>query len=255
MVPRSAATILSALGLVLAATMPVAAQSQGQGQVQGGNQSRGQQQEQTTLEKIGIGGDLKPYFSLFGGGVFVQEASLEGTNSLDGDLSHDLGFLVGVTGGFEPRENLRAEGEFAFRQVDASTLSLTAPGFSGFSPGDTRMDGQVRTFSFMGNLWFDLPVGGDFITPFLGGGVGIAELAYNEVRADDNDTLFADDGDFNFAYQLGSGLSFRLFPKLRMDAAYRYFVVVDPEVTLAGNERIETEFDSHNFLVSFRLNF
>ncbi len=245
MVPRSAATILSALGLVLAATTPVAAQSQ----------SQSPKQEQTTLEKIGIGGDLKPYFSLFGGGVFVQEADLEGENSLDGDLSHDLGFLAGVAGGFEPRENLRAEGEFAFRQVDASTLSLNTPGFSGFPTGDTRMDGEVRVFSFMGNLWFDLPVGGDFITPFLGGGVGIAELAYNDVRASNADTLFADDGDFNFAYQLGTGLSFRLFPKLRMDAAYRYFVVVDPEVTLAGNERVDTEFDSHNFLLSFRLNF
>ena len=81
MVPRSAATILSALGLVLAATMPVAAQSQDQ------NQGQSNDQEQTTLEKIGIGGDLRPYFSLFGGGVFAQEASLEGENSLDGDLS------------------------------------------------------------------------------------------------------------------------------------------------------------------------
>ncbi len=251
MVPRSAATILSALGLVLAATAPVAAQSQGQGQ----SQNQSQNQEQTTLEKIGIGGDLKPYFSLFGGGVFVQEADLEGDNSLDGDLSHDFGFLVGVAGGFQPRENLRAEGEFAFRQVDASTLSLNAPGLSGFPTGDTSMDGRVRTFSFLGNLWFDLPVGGEFITPFLGGGVGFAEFAYDEVRASNASLPFADDGDFNFAYQLGTGLSFRLFPKLRMDAGYRYFVIVDPEVTLAGTEPVDTEFDSHNFLVSFRLNF
>ena len=31
--------------------------------------------------------------------------------------------------------------------------------------------------------------------------------------------------------QLDQRVSFRLFPKLRMDAAYRYFVVVDPDAS------------------------
>lgn len=39
-----------------------------------------------------------------------------------------------------------------------------------------QTDGEISTFSFMFNLWYDLPLGDTGLTPFVGGGIGVANV-------------------------------------------------------------------------------
>ena len=68
---------------------------------------------------------------------------------------------------------------------------------------------RARQLNAMGNVWFDLPLGG-VITPYVGGGLGIAGF---EVDGD---------GKAKFAWQLGAGVALNVSRNLAITADYRH---------------------------------
>lgn len=53
------------------------------------------------------------------------------------------------------------------------------------------VEGELASFSFMVNLWYDLPLGDSGIVPFVGGGVGVANLTLDYRVRTPSDIVFA----------------------------------------------------------------
>ena len=129
-----------------------------------------------------------------------------------------------------------------------------------------RADGEFTSFSFMANLWYDFPLGDSGFTPFIGAGIGIANLtlsydfrgnsAIPEYRFNNIGTIKTNTGTSNtntitgtltttttprtfatsfkddeavLAYQFGAGLGYEFESGLRLAAQYRYFATTDAD--------------------------
>ena len=120
--------------------------------------------------------------------------------AVDAEIEFDTGFNVGGSVGYNFGNNLRAEGEVAYRAADIS--DITALGISASSVGFI-VTGDVEVISFMANAFYDIPTGSDW-TPFVGAGLGAAMVSLSLLGADDDDTVLA--------YQIGAGVSYHLSP-------------------------------------------
>ena len=81
----------------------------------------------------------------------------------------------------------------------------------------------------MANVFADLGEG--FVTPYVGAGLGLANV---DVRAGNSSPLIPvafDDSDSVMAYQAMAGVTFSLLPLLEIDVGYRYFVSTDVKAT------------------------
>ena len=104
--------------------------------------------------------------------------------------------------GKQVAENVRAELEISNWSADADCAGKC---------GVTSLD--LDTLSVLGNVWVDIPVGAE-VTPYVGGGLGLAGLSIDGA---------ADDGaSWNFAWQLGAGVRMAVAPTTTIDLGYRY---------------------------------
>jgi opacity protein-like surface antigen len=194
------------------------------------------------------------YIGAFGGVNFVDEAT--GSADVPGgggvsytvDVENDIGWAAGGAIGYGFDFGLRAEAEVAYRWNDLDRASL--------GPVAVDLEGDTTALSIMGNLWFDIPLTGR-VRPFLGGGIGMAQVSLNDVEvAVAPGTTFVDDSDWVFAYQLGGGVAFQVAPGVDLTAEYRYFGTDDPEYELeAVAADAEYEYSSHSVLFGLRYSF
>jgi opacity protein-like surface antigen len=97
----------------------------------------------------------------------------------------------------------------------------------------------------MANMYKDFPLGTGF-APFIGGGIGIANVEADFVGFGINGKK----DDTVFAYQVMGGGAIDLGPQLKLDLQYRYFATADPDFG-----HVEAEYRSHNFLLGLRFGF
>ena len=192
------------------------------------------------------------YLGAFGGLNFLDEAdgtaNVGGPSDITVEVESDLGWVAGAVAGFAFDFGLRAEAEVAYRMnaLDRATLS----------PVSVDLEGDTTALSFMGNLWFDfLPDG--TIRPFIGGGLGMAQVSLNDVEVGPlGGGTFVDDSDVVFAYQLGGGVAFQVAPGLDLTAEYRYFGTENPDFELeVAPIDAEYEYSSHSVLFGLRYTF
>jgi opacity protein-like surface antigen len=192
------------------------------------------------------------YIGAFGGVNFLDEA--DGSADLGGgynftvEVENDLGWGAGAAVGYAFDFGLRAEAEVAYRMNDLDQASL--------GPVALDLEGDTTALSIMGNLWFDIPLGGP-VRPFVGGGLGMAQVSLNDVEVPAlGSGTFVDDSDWVFAYQLGGGIAFRVAPAVDITAEYRYFGTDNPEYSLdAAAVDAEYEYSSHSVLFGLRYHF
>ena len=151
-----------------------------------------------------------------------------------GDLTFDPGFVLGGAIGYDFGNNVRLEGEIAYRSNDVDGVVGGSWNFSGLS--------------FMGNGYYDINLNSP-LKPYLGGGVGFAlfrsEIEVFGATSGDDDTLLA--------YQLMAGLGYDINPKATITLGYRYFATAeDPTFSVQG---FESEYSSHEFLLGARFRF
>lgn len=175
-----------------------------------------------------------PYMSVQVGATFLDEARNDiqtiGIQRVDTDF--DTGFNVGGAIGFSTGIT-RVEGEIVYRMND----------FDGFG-------GDMSALSFMANGYYDIDTATP-LRPYFGGGIGFAIIYLDSElpvvgRVDENDTVFA--------YQIGGGVAYELNEFMALDLGYRYFATSDPSFRVAG-ARIDSEYQSHNVSLGFRLSF
>ncbi len=91
-----------------------------------------------------------------------------GTKSNPGELAYSVVTKVlGTVTRSELKSPITQFNRFNYNtQMDATNVPVS-------------VDGELSAFSFMVNLWYDLPLGNTGLVPFIGGGVGVANLTLN----------------------------------------------------------------------------
>jgi opacity protein-like surface antigen len=192
-----------------------------------------------------------PYLTIQGGATWLEDADLDydflPSSALSVEAEFDTGFNAGVAAGYDFGA-ARLEAEFAYRQNDFDKFTGQ---FLGESFEDSA-DGDVSAASLLFNAYWDLPTGGP-VTPYIGGGVGFANVSFNEVE--DLGVEIIDDDDNVLAYQAAAGIAFDINPDLALDLGYRYFATEDPELEDDFGDEFETEYSSHNVSLGLRFMF
>lgn len=163
-----------------------------------------------------------PYVAGNFGMVSVNDSTLSGNSS--GELSFDsgFGFIAAIGNGFD---GLRAEAEISYRTNDL----------------DTPVNGDISSLAVMGNLLVDLDIS-ESVRPFLGAGMGLANVEIDGDSDSSDDTVFA--------YQAIAGIGFPLTHVTTLDLQYRYFASADPDF-----DGTEAEYQTHNFFAGLRFDF
>lgn len=170
-------------------------------------------------------------------------------NRVDFDNEFDIGFLGGVTAGRLFENGLRSELELRYSQNDFDeTRARSTTGGTTVDSGQSNAGGDVTSIALMANLFYDFNSTGRF-HPYLGGGVGGAQINVNDFSAGGGDVFDGDD--LVFAYQGGAGLAFDLTDRLTFDVGYRYFATDDASFRDNGND-VDFEYSQHIGMASLR---
>lgn len=192
-----------------------------------------------------------PYMNVLVGGTWVEDADLDfdeiPSALFSAEAEFDTGFNVGVAGGYDFGP-ARLEAEVAYRQNDVDRLKINFFG----EQFKAKADGDISAASLMVNGYFDIETGSP-VTPYLGAGIGVANVSLNDIKAEGEKVV--DDDDTVFAYQFGGGVAFALNESMALDLGYRYFATDDPEFDDVDNDSFESEYKSHNVSLGLRINF
>jgi len=171
------------------------------------------------------------------GASLATDADVTGTG-ISTDIEFDPGPVAMIAMGYGFDNNFRTELELAGRWNDAETV------------GSTSGTGDTTTTSGMINVLFDLDIEGDFV-PYVGAGLGIANVEDNGIGLVSGSTI--SDDDTVFAYQAIAGISYDLSNSISLTADYRYFATDDVSLTTASGVSVEQEYSNHSVLVGLRL--
>lgn len=172
----------------------------------------------------------------------------EATNTGPGvanEHAYDVGTLLLAALGNQRNANLAFEAEVAYRRFGLSTVTP-----AGGAP--VTATGTVTTLSLMANATWTQGFGWRF-NPYLLGGAGLARHQMDDVMA--AGVADVTGNDLVIAYQVGFGAAIPVTPRWALDASYRYFATLAPELKDAVGNTFETSVASHNFLVGARYRF
>lgn len=116
--------------------------------------------------------------------------------------------------GLRVNRQVRVEGEISYRNTDFSHIQ-----FNGGN--EYNLGGNLKTWLFMVNGYYDFDLQWDKITPYVSGGLG---LAYHDGAVADGSPAHSDSvgSDIGFAWQVGTGLKYRQSDHLAFTGGYRY---------------------------------
>lgn len=132
----------------------------------------------------------------------------------------------------------RAELEGLHQENTAKTVEL-----NGANPGGG--DGHAKLNALMANGYYDF--GNGRFKPYIGGGVGAANVKMDKIR--NNVGQFADDDDNVLAYQGMAGVSYELNPCWSINAEYRYLGTNDADIKTLGGGTQKVGYDTNNVLI------
>jgi len=184
----------------------------------------------------------------------TSSSGVETTNAItaDYDYGYDGALFVGYDLG-----SFRVEAEAAYKRAafDRYDTTLNLPGANGGA--GVRLDaggGNATALSFMVNGMFDFG-DDDGISGFVGGGVGVARVSFNNLRAFENVGPFVDDTDTRFAWQAVAGLRQAVSDNVDVTLRYRFFNADGLRLVGFNNNEMETRFRSHSILGGLTFNF
>jgi opacity protein-like surface antigen len=191
-------------------------------------------------------------------GIYVEVGAGAGwypDTTWGGALSHDEqkfkdGEAFRLAVGTRLSYGLRGEIEGAYRSNLVKNCNCDSVFFN--------LDGGVRTYSVMGNLFYDFKLG--HVQPFIGAGAGWAHL-----DVDTNFTGFnfvqARGTDDRFAYQLMAGVAVPLGENVSLTARYTFFDTVGDKMSafngpgLGTLKSVDVPYSNHSATVGLRFGF
>jgi opacity protein-like surface antigen len=212
-----------------------------------------------------------PYFRVFGGYSLIDEPSIQGVNITNGSTGNGTGRgsmqtnggpWGGAAGGYRWGP-LRLE---AMGSYEAHGLkSFDSPQFTYADTGGTRrtdlnahpsLDGDLRIFTGFLNAVLDVKFGSAF-EPFVGGGIGFANVRMDDVMGVSNGRSFklTDGSDTVLAFQALIGFAYRFTPMIAAEAGYRFLTLNDPSFTDSLGGSFDLGIESHQVWVGMRMDF
>ncbi len=192
----------------------------------------------------GLAAPKGPFVGIMGGANFSDDQDISGAGAgINRSVDTDTGWAVMPTIGYRYGNGIRTEFELGYRTNDVDSVS-----------GATNGSGELTAKSAMLNLLYDIDTGSR-LSPYLGGGIGYAQIDYDNVRPVGVGLNRLDDEDNVFAYQGMAGLSYWLNDAVEVAAEYRYFATQDPDMRTSAGVSVEGEYDSHAALIGLRWNF
>jgi opacity protein-like surface antigen len=191
---------------------------------------------------------LGGYVELESGVAALPDAVVHGP-FVDGDLDLHPGFVTGGAIGAQLTPFLRLEGAMSYREAQVDNFFV-----QGFV---SENDGSFGAFSTFANAYVDLAIPGSPVTPFIGGGVGVAVVSLDTY--DPFEGVYIDDDSVQFAWNLSAGASWTLSEHIDFVTRYRYLATEDTDEdykdgTLRFGEA-DVELDSHEAVLGIRFRF
>jgi outer membrane protein OmpA-like peptidoglycan-associated protein/opacity protein-like surface antigen len=189
----------------------------------------------------------------------IDNATTDNIITINHEYGYDGGLFVGYDlGGF------RLEAEVAYKKADLSGFTnlvvLPGEGPATFPGGRDFAGGSTSALSFMLNGMLDFG-DDDGVQGFVGGGVGMARVKFNNQRVFANTAPFLDDSDSRLAWQLFAGVRQAISDNIDVTVKYRFFNVPDIKLVAATggagtvSQDVETRFRSHSLLGGLTFNF
>ena len=200
-----------------------------------------------------VGGDF--------GAMIVDDLEID-VNGLEDAivLDHEYGYDAALFTGYD-LGGFRLEAEVAYKKADLdeidSLITLPGPALPGLRDAG---GGHTSALSFMINGMLDFG-DDDGVSGFVGGGVGMARVKFNNQRVFANTAPFLDDSDSRLAWQLFAGVRQAISDNIDVTVKYRFFNVPDIKlVAVTGgagtvSQDVETRFRSHSLLGGLTFNF
>jgi opacity protein-like surface antigen len=188
-----------------------------------------------------------------GAGVHIPErVNLRFTNlpapigDFTSRLKSDTGYIFTGAGGYKWPNGWRTELEVNWRRADVASISGTAGG------------GRQSVLGGMANVVYDFDGAFDSaygLTPYFGGGVGIAHQEWKNVQGNLGVPVLNDEFDA-FQWQLIGGLNVRVSSRAVAFAEYRFISIADEKIgILAGSAVRLMDQQSHNVILGLRFFF
>ncbi|HEY0013895.1 MAG TPA: OmpA family protein [Allosphingosinicella sp.] len=201
-----------------------------------------------------VGGDF--------GAMIVEDVELDVGATEDAIvLDHEYGFDGSGFVGYDLGA-FRLEAEVAYKKarLDEIETVIGLPGATGqgITVAQTFANaggGNTTALSFMVNGMLDFG-DDDGISGFVGGGVGIARVNFNNQRQFANQGAFLDDSDTRFAWQVVAGVRQAVSDNVDITVRYRFFNVSDLEmVGFPNGAGYTTRLRTHSLLGGITFNF
>ncbi len=154
-------------------------------------------------------------------------ASTSGEVDDASQIDLDDGWVVGAAGGYAFSNGIRAEGELLYLGNDIDSLS----------------DGETSAVGVFANIAYEFNQQGR-IRPFVGAGLGFAQVNFEDGVVDDDD--------IGFAYQAKAGVAYDINDRLTAEVAYRYIGVTDLEFGSGGPSPIDGDYENQAVTVGLR---
>ena len=181
------------------------------------------------------------YIGLHGSLDFVGKEKADTTLG-NAKIDNDTGFGVGGALGYRlpfgmgPWNAFRVEAEYHHEEADHNNISYAGNTFN--------LDGKSKVDAAMANLYYDFATGLGSLKPYIGGGVGYANV----------DAGQADDDVFAYQGMVGLGYAPETLPFTEFTLGYRYFGTSDPKFNVSGLN-VKSSYDSHNIELGAKFNF
>jgi opacity protein-like surface antigen len=124
--------------------------------------------------------------------------------------------------------------------------------------GAGPMDTTVNSWAMLWNLWLDFPLTESF-SIFGGGGMGFSVTDMTSKPAFLPLVGGATDGDTNWAWQVGGGISIKATDWLAFDTSYRFIDLGEPDLDYRGAvpfpSDLRMHLQSHDVMLGVRMNF
>lgn len=187
-------------------------------------------------------------FDLYGYGLGVEDGSKVST------AEFSTGWLGGISLGYAFDSGLRPELELSYRSNDFDKLTRE-PVLLLFTGGEADVDGKETAITGMANVWYDFPLGKHW-RPYLGGGIGYAQIKIDSSRW--GNTELHSDKDGAFAYQGGAGVAFDFDEHWTTSIDYRYFAAQRSSFDLLAGPSgttLKTDYRAETVMLSLRYRF
>ncbi len=192
---------------------------------------------------------------------YEDKTNNPGFSSSQSPISASIGFGYHFNDYFRADVNLGLLPTSEFHDTDANTTCFgyeeTTTVFGTFLTPSSRPcqqadDADQKAYNLMANAYFDLGTYSGF-TPYIGGGVGVVYNSFKHAEGakDCTDDQFfqcstdpnfyrgssKNERNYNFAYSLGAGVSYRMTRNTSIDVGYQYLSAPSAEYLRFGNSQ------------------